>query len=545
MQSWWKNASELLDLEKVAEKARTVARDAAQAASKVSETMQAEYHRTFVELDCKIVRVSDEMMIMEFPAHDTMNRLSTRLNNDFPNHLLIYNLSEVKYDTASFLGEVVDVDFAGLPMPPFQKIVELCLAAHQWLVADTSNVLVVHCHKGFARSASFMSCLMAFRGIATTPMDALVDVCKRIEIDERSEVLPSQRQYLHYFHQWQQGCTPTTVRKRLLEVKLNGVPCFDPNETVAFRPQIEVWSNGERCYCSASQGAAELPELLAIDSSASLPLGPDALMFSDTCVKLYHVRSNGQNELAFTALFHTAFLEDALCFVKAQLDAACTDTRVPDEFTAEFVFESGHDSESTASLPIVFDKAREVSKRFQDEQERKRAAADNNQKPDEGDELERTLLRGEHRASDSQSSSSPAVAATSDGSDAFGKIQVPQGSDVELRRQLAAAAAADDEASRATGKIGDDGATSAGVAQRSQTVEDTATGPENEIDELFGQFDAALDSLDKSTPKASGAAAAKSTPTVQFAPQDDDGFDETEAFLKELEGTANSTDTPS
>lgn len=532
-----------MDLEKVAEKARTVAKDAAQAASKVSETVQAEYHRTFVELDCKIVRISDELMIMEFPEQDTVNRLSTRLNTDFPNRLLIYNLSEVKYDTSVFLGEVVDVDFAGLPMPPFHKLVELCLAAHQWLVADTNNVLVVHCHKGYARSASFMSCLMAFRGIVTTPMDALVDVCKKLEIDEGSEVLPNQRQYLNYFHQWQQGCTPTAVRKKLLEVKLNGVPCFEPNETVAFRPQIEVWSNGEGCYCSASQGAAALPELLAIDSSASLPLGPDALMFADTFVKLHHVRSNGRNELAFTALFHTAFVDDTLCFAKTQLNVACTDKRVPDEFTAEFIFESGRDSDSTSSLPVVFDKAREVSKRFRDEQERKRAAADK-EKPDEGDELERTLLRGEHRASDSQSSSSRAAAATSDGSDALSKIQVPQESDVELRRQLAAAAA-DDEALHAAGKVGDDGgATSASVAQRSQTVEDIVTGSENEIDELFGQFDAALDSLGTSTPKISGTAAAKSTPTVQSASRDEDGFDETEAFLKELEGAATSTDAP-
>ncbi|CAK0908395.1 unnamed protein product, partial [Prorocentrum cordatum] len=173
LQDATQSATEALAATDIMEKAKAAAQDVADAASKAAETAKAEYQRTFVDLDCQIYSVRPELRVTEFPSDDKIDRLSTRLNKDFAHRMLILNMSEKKYAVGKFSGEVIDVAFRGLPAPPMDLFMELCLSAHNWLASDPGNILVVHCFEGFSRSIVFMSCFLAFRGLSHHPVDAL------------------------------------------------------------------------------------------------------------------------------------------------------------------------------------------------------------------------------------------------------------------------------------------------------------------------------------------------------------------------------------
>eukprot|EP00927_Polykrikos_kofoidii_P078006 TRINITY_DN74886_c0_g1_i1.p1 TRINITY_DN74886_c0_g1~~TRINITY_DN74886_c0_g1_i1.p1 ORF type:complete len:650 (-),score=166.06 TRINITY_DN74886_c0_g1_i1:65-2014(-) len=631
------------------ERAKAAAKDAAEAASNLSDTVQAEYRRTFVELDCTIHTIRDDLLIMEFPDEEKISRLASRLNTDYAQKMMILNMSERKYDRAMFSGEVVDVAFRGLPAPPLEMLFELCLSTCRWLMSDPSNVVVVHCFQNFSRSILFASCLLAFRGFYPDPVDALHDVCRVLRIDDAASVLPSQRRYLTYFQRCQSGFVPTRERFRLIRVQIKPVPVFEAEGSVALRPYIEVWNHGELVHSSlpvwhTSRGSGDSPSEKS-DGGGPTTLPPavgkdepcvfftlDCAVHGDVLLRIRHVFQGGNRDTVCRLAFHTSLVPQGFQFRKAELDGACDDPRVPDECFLDLTFEpvdnpvSAADGQTAASQAAeaffigetstmqspVFKKARELSARLQSEEEERQRQREEAEKQrqiaeeqaassasaaamassgsterDEFEELEKTLLRG--------GGSGPPPAATAASGAAADGDRVPsargEGGDdagAELRRALAAATADDSPTPAAAAVLGSGygggASTTAAVAAPSATsvvaeaaAPATASAPPSaesavpakaqapsvaapaastdkkgedvkavdDIDALFGEFDAALEFSggpvlkkedgggDKAAPSAVGGIT-KSTPAAD-SKNTDDLFNDVDAFLKELD----------
>jgi len=571
-----KNAVGNLSVADIAEKAKEAARDVADAAGKVSDTVQAEYRRTFVELDCQVFTVRPDLLVIEFPSDDKIDRLSTRLNMSYAQRMLILNMSERRYSVTKFEGEVVDVNFRGLPAPPLELLMELCISAQHWLESDSGNVIVVHCFSGYTRSTVFLSCFLAFRGMYSSPVDALHRVCDSVGIDDVKAIVPSQRRYLTYFQQCQQGLSPLRKRLRLQRTQLNGVPRFESDGNVIFRPYLEVWNHGELVYtsfeskqaCASTEEPAEFPKgFSASDSCVSFILPADIWVDGDVLVRVRHVYPSGDRDTALRLTFHTGFVSEGLQIGKRDLDTACDDPRFPEDFFMDLIFEaavSPETSNDAAQAMAVFDKARELSLRLQQEErvrqeaEAKAAAEATAAAGSESDEvlrLEETL-----RAAPTFTAEDAGVAATS---------SVPS-NPVELRRALAAAAAEDagtDATASAPSTVPQPSAAAGGnspantapetrptaaatpVPMPSTDPKATETGKtavkdsQEEIDQLFSDFDAALESVGGGTvsgktpsaqPAETGGLQSAAKPS---APTDTaDVFAECDAFLKELDG---------
>jgi len=448
--NYFKSAGEYLKIESAADlvqKARSVARDAADVASKVSDTVHAEYRKTFVELDCQIYHVRPELIAMEFPAEDKITRLATRLNADFGQRMLIYNMSERKYNISEFQGDVVDVAFRGLPSPPLELLVELCLSAHHWLESDPSNVLVVHCFQGFSRSAVLLSCFLAFRGLYADPVDALHEVCQHLNISDSSAIVPSQRRYLSYFQNCQQGMSPARSCLKLIRAELHGIPCFESEDNIAMRPYIEVWTQGTLLYSSfaeqpcgskpAGSSAGEIRELLPAGFSADekvirFDFPSHTVVCSDVLVRVRHVYRDGTRDTAFRAVFHTGLVPNEFQLGKHELDSACVDTRFNDGFFLSLTCEQTDNGDTTESIPPIYGSARDISRRLQEEQRLKREAEEARKcgQDDASEQLERALLRGSNKRAVAGVGSSSSTTQHDDGG--------------ALREALAAAAAEDD-----------------------------------------------------------------------------------------------------
>jgi hypothetical protein len=65
---------------------------------------------------------------------------------------LVYNLSEVEYDSTTCLADQVwAFSFVGCPSPPLGLLLKLLISMESWMKADERNVVVVHCLTGKGR----------------------------------------------------------------------------------------------------------------------------------------------------------------------------------------------------------------------------------------------------------------------------------------------------------------------------------------------------------------------------------------------------------
>lgn len=547
------------------EKAREAAREVAEKAKEVTDTVQAEYRRTFEDLDCQIFKVQPDVFIMEYPSVETLERLAKRLNEDHSRKMLIFDFSEKEYDTRRFEGEVVCVALKGSPVPPLRLLCELCLSACQWLASDPSNVLVVHCFSGYCRSAFFVSCLLAFRGFQSQPKEALKDVCALLPIDNPSVILPSQQRYLAYFQQCLQGPTPEKRLLRLSKVILSAVPLFETEGTVAFRPFLEVSSNGALAFSSLKTGSSGKPDDVSWPASygpkdpcVSFQLPQDLIVEGDVVITVRHVFLNGAKETALCLAFHTGLTPNGLQLTKRELDGARDDQRFHEDFFIDLVFEDGpkcqqeddHDtSEQDQEENAVFDSARELSRRLCEEEQQRRDSSTPATGQVAGDEdveaLEATLMR----SSTDQGSADLVASATKSTSGAVGSS-----GDEELKKALAEASQEDGKGSAAVPSkastqptpVPAQGSTPSaqGKGQAEQDGETSASKKSAgaSIDSLFDEFDAALSTAGakvSSGNQTAGYNSGSSKPTETSAPkasaEKKDVMADVDDFLKELD----------
>ncbi len=167
---------------------------------------------------------------------------------------MIINMSERIYDFDKMPGHVITVNFRGLPAPPLDVLCRLCLQIHQWKSRNRNNLVVVHCFPGYSRSAVLISCYQAWSGICNHPVDALIDVCRGLKIDENDSILPSQKRYLNYFFDLLtngHGTPPNQASGfRVRKLIFTGIPNIPLSEDGKFRPFYEIWTNGKLVYSS-------------------------------------------------------------------------------------------------------------------------------------------------------------------------------------------------------------------------------------------------------------------------------------------------------
>ncbi|CAE7207678.1 Tns3 [Symbiodinium microadriaticum] len=516
------------------QKARDAANQVAEAANKVSESVQAEYRRTFEELDCQIYTLQPDLVIMEYPGIETIERLAKRLNESYSQKMLIFDFSEEPYESSKFDGEVVGINMQKMEVPPLKLVAELCLTASQWLATDSGHLLVLHCRSGYGRSGLFGACFESFR-THRSPKEALQTIAERLPL----RMLPSQQRYLGYFHQFLEGTTPQPKRLRLSKVLLSGVPSFEAEGSVAFRPFIEVWVAGELAYSSFKGGKSDeavWPSSYASsDSVVAFPLPGQLVVSGDVLIQVFHLYLDAKRELAMKLAFHTNFVTEGLQLSKFELDAACNDDRFTDDFFVDLVFEEvprNEDSteeeekvqQAAAEDALVFEKARVASAELREQDEKKRAQAAEAQGADEGDveaELE-AILR------DAPAEGSPKDVANGGGG---------QDDDKELRQALAAAAEEEGKVEKSVEKAAD-------KAPAPVQSADKPTVKSAEIDNLFSEFDAVLKSGTKGDAAAKGGgysdSSSKPAASTSKVAEKKDMFAEVDDFLKELDGGTGS-----
>ena len=355
--------------------------------------------------DTEVVYITDRIIAMKHPGvqSDTDGDLTANRKLAAVSHLLkkrhggqfmVWNLSELEYDTSIFSDQVLSFKFPGSPSPPLGLLIKILMSLESWLKADSKNIAVIHCLTGKGRTSITIAAFLCWTGECgfLTMNDALAYIasCKRYDVNALT--IPSQRRYLNYVSNMLDGVRPHRPPVILKRVIMSDAPSFENiplTEAVDFimkkdgpsfepisiasetnddlneinspqslnlkgcAPYLQIFKSGKLLYTSClSQGAGKiksdsLPWCVASSSDQNvtkkhhLSFSFEAVVQGDILIRCRHMTSSGQRISMFRVALHTGYIvaPRVLRLTKAEIDGACMDPRIPAGFYLDFVFE--------------------------------------------------------------------------------------------------------------------------------------------------------------------------------------------------------------
>jgi len=337
---------------------------------------------TVDELD--FVYITENIVAMPFPMdcskrkcpqgmNDIMD-VSSYLEAHHRGHYMVLNISEEQYDYSLFADQVLEYNFPGHPAPPLGVLFKICVAIESWLDADERNIVVIHCLTGKGRTAALTSCVLAWMGEFTSPMEALHYICTRKGLSVEVLTIPSQRRYIQYFGNMLDGIRPRSEPILLRRVIMNSIPKFEKKVTRVVHQEKEVFMDLQgtsnrteevvdvgcapyvQLFKCGNLIATATPQTANDDNTNSLNLSwidsaegtasftVNAPIRGDILLRCRHASSGGsggagQRVSMFRAAFHTGYVPSGvLRLTREQLDGAGNDTRFDDDFFIDLIF---------------------------------------------------------------------------------------------------------------------------------------------------------------------------------------------------------------
>lgn len=105
------------------------------------------------------------MQSKDFPMITAERKLAAvghMLSRRHDGRFLVYNLSEVEYDTSVLDDQVLTFSFPGSPAPPLGLLLKILISLENWMKADERNVAVVHCLTGKGRSSMVVASFLCW-----------------------------------------------------------------------------------------------------------------------------------------------------------------------------------------------------------------------------------------------------------------------------------------------------------------------------------------------------------------------------------------------
>ncbi|KAL3761589.1 hypothetical protein ACHAWU_000076 [Discostella pseudostelligera] len=330
--------------------------------------------------DAEVVYITDRIVTLSHPymqsttdgditANRKLAAVGHLLQQRHGGRYMVWNISEVEYDTSVLDDQVLVYKFPGSPSPPLGLLLKLLMSMESWLKADERNVAVIHCLTGRGRTSTVLAAFLCWTGEAGfTDVNLALEYiaqCKRISV--QSLTIPSQVRYASYFANMLDGVRPSQPPLLLKRIIMSEAPKFGkrlansassgdlssednadaiPSSREALSgcaPYLQLFKAGNLVFTTAaSVNYAQTKDDLPFCSTADGPVSflIETVLQGDVLLRCRHLTKSGQRVSMFRAAFHTGYVPPkVLRLTKAQLDGACGDKRFADDFFLDLIFE--------------------------------------------------------------------------------------------------------------------------------------------------------------------------------------------------------------
>lgn len=359
--------------------------------------------------DAQVVYLTDRLITLSHPAlastvhpdiitaERKLAAVAHLLQKRHQGRYMVWNLSEVEYDTTLFDDQVLTFCFPGSPSPPLGLLLKLLISMESWLKADNRNVAVIHCLTGKGRTSTVLAAFLCWMGEADFAdiYDALayIAACKQVAPDDLT--IPSQRRYASYFKNMLDSVRPSQPPLLLKRVIMSEAPRFakgpalvagtpgndddtrsigshssrgldrsgrstptasttsgmqvkdDDALRMGCAPYLQLFKAGQLLHTApaslshAHPSTDQIPFCRSVDGSVSFHI--DQLVQGDVLLRCRHVSAHNRKQRVsmFRVAFHTGYVPPKVMrLTKSQLDGACQDARFPEDFFVDLIFEA-------------------------------------------------------------------------------------------------------------------------------------------------------------------------------------------------------------
>lgn len=311
--------------------------------------------------DLDLAYITPNLVAMGFPSEGSESIFRNPYNQvlDFfekyhkDKYLIINLCSERSYPADHFGGKFARFPFDDHNACPLELITSCCQYMHEFISADPTRVVGVHCKAGKGRTGLIAAAYLLYANICPTAVEALKLFAEKRTKDGKGVQIPSQVRYLEYYETMLKsfgGQVPKTPVVTVGQIILHGNPHFDldggcdPYVIVETRkanhghvamgtaegsvrnPMEVVWDTRE------VKGPAHFIGAQEIDVAVNVTLTPGDYRFT-----VFDADSLSKDDKMFSFWFNTAFLppEEALHIGKLMLDDAVKDKK-NELFDADF-----------------------------------------------------------------------------------------------------------------------------------------------------------------------------------------------------------------
>jgi len=294
-------------------------------------------------------RISDFIFIyprifwMTFPTKEKIKELGECLNLQFrKNYYYIWNVGEQRYDTSVFNNQVAEFSFVGYPCPPFQYTLLICKSILEWLNSDKDNVAIIHCQSTIGRSAIVISCLLSLLKVVNHPMEALTYFCNKLQINDDSFLLPSQklciRNFANLMDDIKLNDKAVVIDKIILsevpKLTLGGKDGKKVHELDELRPYVQIFKGSKAIFNHLTK--EKEPKVYALeDKNIEFEIGLEVT--DDVLIRCRNFESNSDRSSIFRILFTPCLtFNDELKLFKRDIDFS-SNVQVSDNFYIKIV----------------------------------------------------------------------------------------------------------------------------------------------------------------------------------------------------------------
>ncbi|KAJ6242224.1 phosphatase with homology to tensin [Anaeramoeba flamelloides] len=320
------------------------------------------------KFDLDLSYITSQIIAMGFPSskieglyRNKMEHVQKFFDTRHNNKYKIYNLcSERSYDHSKFHYRVARYPFDDHNPPVLELIEPFCRSVDAWVKQGDQYITSIHCKAGKGRTGCLICCWMVYNGDFETAQESMEYYSKIRTKNEKGVTIPSQKRYIHYFTDIVKNGNRKLYQSTIDQLVIGPFKKLpSSNLTKIFNLKIYFEGKVKLFDCKSDKNnfvvSTTQEKMLIFKFPNNIPV------VGDIRVSFYQKKKK-----IFQFWFHTSYVDKQMKLFKINLDSACKNKKVEDNFSAEIFFSKTKQEPQIGVCGVVDKKISNATVKFED-----------------------------------------------------------------------------------------------------------------------------------------------------------------------------------